>query len=258
MADCLQTFPARQLVVRDPDGMPRASLSCTRTDKFAAFASSGDLAQLPTWDDLAGGDERNSVATGGYRGAFEPDGGWFTLMSMNGDPTGRQRGLAVALLAAARTAARKLGARVAGLFRPTGYGAWKRDLWLACGARPSTRLARHLCGPDLFDHYCRRTAITGGPADPWLRLVARHAGVRFRGPRANALSVAVPPETWRRYRDEWRPDRWYCAGRLDGREIWECGETGHWKLDETGVVYRECNWFGEASEAGPADRLTEE
>lgn len=214
LADYAQVFPEGQLIIKDNDGIPIATLTTNRINW------DGDPESLTTWDDIAGG----SVEIGNYRNTYTPDGNTLVLMSMNVHPDHQGNGYAKTLVEQIQATAKKLGVNhVISPFRPTNYGDYKRQY-----------------GDPGFDAYCGMTREDGFPVDGWLRNLARN-GMQPLKIAEKSMKVIVPTSQFEEYKINYNPQSW----KQIGDDMWECGEVGTWQVSNGNAVYTENNIWGE-------------
>lgn len=208
-------FPQGQLLLKDRIwGKAYASLSLNR------IFWDGNPAQLPNWDTVAG-DPTD------YSTTYQPQGNTLVLMSMNIRPDYQGLQLPAKMIDHTLATAHALGIEhVIGSFRPSGYGAAKKE-----------------AGYQLdFAEYCA-TVKPGSdkPVDPWLRSLA-WKGMRMMAVDHQAMVVPVPIGIWKGYMGFYKPGEWVETAE----NVWECGEVGKWTVDpQNGVAtYQESNVWG--------------
>lgn len=216
LAEYSRIFPEGQLIVKDENNFPIATLTTNRIDW------DGNPDSLETWDKVAGG----SVEVGDYGDTFNSNGNTLVLMSMNVNPNYQGNGYAKMLIEQIQATAKKLGIKhIISPFRPNNYGEHK---------------IQH--GDPGFDAYCAMTREDGFPVDGWLRNLARN-GMRPLKIAGKSMEVAVPTSQFEEYKINYNPQNWKQIG--DG--MWECGEVGTWQVSNGKAVYTENNIWGEIS-----------
>lgn len=209
-----RVFAAGQLVLKDSDGLEKASLSMNQ------IFWDGEIKTLPTWDEVAG------VPTD-YSETYEPTGNTLVLMSMNVHPDSKGQRLPSKLVEACKDLAKNLDVEhLIGSFRPSGFGIAKRGM-----------------GYDLdFWEYClMKRHNSEKPVDPWLGSLW-HMGMEVLDEDLKAMTVQVPMLEFWKYQDTYNQEYWEEIGS----GVWECGEVGKWTLDaKSGLaVYQESNLWG--------------
>jgi len=213
-------FPEGQLMVRGASGNPLATLTMNRINW------DGDIASLPSWDEVAGA----NVSNGDYATTYTPDGNALIMMSMNVDPDFQKQGYASQLSAAAKDQAKQLGATyLLSPFRPTEFGKYKAETGLS---------------DDAFGEYCAMVReLDGLPIDSWLRSLTRNGMCQLKVQEVS-MQVSLPLGEFDTYRDTnfkgaYHPERWYQQG-----DTWECREVGSWEVIGDQAVYTEKNLWG--------------
>jgi len=202
--------------MKDAQGHYAASLSLNKINW------DGDIAHLPSWDDVAG-DPTD------YSKTYIPNGNTLVLLSMN--VAGEYKGLQLPskMIDAAVHAAKSLDvAHLIGSFRPSGYGEVKKGM------------------PDLdFETYCMlKKHGSDKPLDHWLGSLW-HMGMKMLAVDDKAMTVSVPISEFEVYKQsDWKEIQ---------PGIWECGEVGTWKVNEKSgmATYQESNVWGSLPLSGP-------
>lgn len=209
-----EIFPEGQLLIKGADCTLYASLSMNRINW------NGDTTTLPTWDEVAG--EPTS-----YENTYQLNGNTLVMMSMNVNPSFKGEGYARMLIEEAKKVAEKLGTSfLLGSFRPNEYGVHKMKY-----------LSRHLN----FEEYCNSKRDDGWPIDGWLRNLSRN-GMKPYAVDYKAMVVEISLSEFNDLRNKYNKNIWLELNP----NIWECGEVGSWKIDESKglAVYQESNLWG--------------
>jgi len=157
------------------------------------------------------------------------------LIAMHIRPDYQGQGLSQRIIDAQRGLAASLGyAHIVSPFRPSEYGAYKRDSHTAHSQ-------------EAFAAYCALTRQDGLPVDAWLRAL-RRSGMRPLRPEARSFLISGSVAAFEAFRRSYRPEQWYEP--VPG--TYECGQTATWYVDEgRGVVTSvEPNLWGEIPLAG--------
>jgi hypothetical protein len=118
------------------------------------------------------------------------------------------------LLRDIQTRSERLGfAHVISPFRPSNYGAYKREQ-----QQPHSE--------ELFTRYCNTKDETGQPIDPWLRTLSRN-GVSPLKIEMRSVQIERPLYVFESLKKNFRPNDWYKTSL----NTWECGETATWYTD---------------------------
>ena len=99
-------------------------------------------------------------------------------------------------------------------FRPSEYGRYKLESGL-------------LHSQETFTDYCYRKREDGLPVDGWLRALTRNRMVMLK-PEVESFSVTRPLDRFDEFRKKHKPNQWYQPAP----DVWECGETQTWYVDE--------------------------
>jgi len=216
----------------------------------------GNAGDLPTWDEVAG-----EAVT--YEETYVPDGNTLALMSISVDPATRGKGVYRDLILQAQDLARiSQIERLVGDFRPSGFGAYKRNTGFF-DFEEYCRTTRSEAEPNYLNIKLPALKKDDQPQDPWLRAVKR-LGMTELAADPRAMVVPASTEELDNYRETYKPEDWwkvtdpeqisYLLGWHQPHqdiesveEIWECGETGTWYVDRThgAAVYIESNLWGE-------------
>jgi GNAT superfamily N-acetyltransferase len=210
---CL-VFPEGQLVVKDVQGVPLASLSMNKINW------DGDSESLPSWDDVAGDPTT-------YERTYISNGNTLALMSMNVNPEYQGAGYARMLIEKAKLLAQELGVEnLIGSFRPNEYGNHK--------AIYGTKALG-------FEKYASFKRDDGLPIDAWLRNLTRNGMMPLKVDH-HAMTVTVTLDELAVYAKTYKLDMW----KEVSPNVWECGEVGSWHIDTVrGVAtYLESNLWG--------------
>lgn len=209
LAGRAHVFAPGQLVLWDEQSnMPAASLSTNR------ISWNGDIAILPSWDDVAGDPTT-------YEHTYDPHGNTLTLMSMNVRPDLNGKGLARKLIEQVQCLAQDLQVQhLIGSFRPNEYGKYKLNT----------------ANPVGFAEYCALTRPDGLPVDGWIRNLTRN-GMKPLKVDSQAMIVSIPISEF----NQIKQPHWKLVN-----DQWECGEVGSWTVNEnTGLAtYIESNLWG--------------
>lgn len=207
-----KVFPEGQLVIKDESGKKiLATLSTNRINW------SGNIDELPCWDDVAG-------EPTDYSKTYVDDGNTLVLMSMNVHPEYQKEGLARKLIEEIKTQAKKLGViHLIGSFRPNEYGKFKTqsDNWKVD-----------------FEEYCKMIRDDGWPIDGWLRSLMKN-GMEPLITDRKAMTVTIITEEFLNLKSM-EPEKW----KEVAPGTWECQEVGFWKVTDDQAVYQECNLWG--------------
>ncbi|MFM0515356.1 hypothetical protein [Paraburkholderia sp. RL17-373-BIF-A] len=219
-----EVFPEGQLVVHEEfRGLrkPIASLSLQR------FNYDGDPSDLPTWQALSGTD-------GTFADTYCPDGNALAMMSIGILPELHKQGLANRLIDAALVLACELDVEhLMGSYRPSQLGAY---------------MVENVDGSPEF--YIQARRADGLPLDPWLRALTRK-GMELIRYDAEAMKIEVPLRQFNEYRlTPGMRSRVRHLATSDAGEIWLCGATGHFEINDRSVVYREANVWGKIGRLG--------
>lgn len=207
-----EVFPEGQLIIKDESSKKiLATLSTNRINW------SGNLDDLPCWDDVAG-------EPTDYSNTFMPAGNTLVLMSMNVHPDFQKEGLARQLIEEIKKQAKNLGiTHLIGSFRPNEYGKFKSqgENWKVD-----------------FEEYCKMTRDDGWPIDGWLRSLMKN-GMEPQIVDQKAMTVQISTTEFLNYKSM-KPEKW----KEVTPGIWECQEVGFWKVDGNQAIYQECNLWG--------------
>lgn len=215
IATIAERFSETQLLIRNPQKKPVATLTATRMNW------DGDPDSLTTWDDAVGG----GITNGDLTRSYDSNGNTICIISSAIDPAHRHKGLSKNLMTGIKRVAQELQVtHLIGPFRPNQYGQYRKD---------------H--GYISFADYCNLTRGDGEPYDAWLR-VAQRAGMQPLRIEENSMVIHASNEEFEGYKKTDHPSMW----RQTESGI-ECGETGLWVPDSDGkgYTYRESNqWRG--------------
>jgi GNAT superfamily N-acetyltransferase len=210
---CL-VFPEGQIVMKDTQGFPLASLSMNKINW------DGDSESLPSWDDVAGDPTT-------YERTYVPKGNTLVLMSMNVNPEYQGAGHARALIEKAKLLTQELGVDyLIGSFRPNEYGKHKAINGVkALG----------------FEEYASLKRDDGLSIDSWLRNLTRN-GMKPLKVDPYAMIVTVTLDDLAIYIKNYKSDMW----KEVSPNVWECGEVGSWYIDvaQGSATYQESNLWG--------------
>ncbi|HSX40359.1 MAG TPA: GNAT family N-acetyltransferase [Candidatus Saccharimonadales bacterium] len=207
-------FPQGQLMIKDREGKPLASLSMNR------ISWNGNLTSLPSWDEVAG-----EPTT--YEKTYAQYGNTLVMMSMNVNPEHQGQGYARSLIAEAKQLGQTLGIEyIIGSFRPNEYGKHKLNF----GKKSAT-----------FKKYCELIRPDGLPVDAWLRNLSRN-GMKHLKVDKKAMVVPVTLKEFEEYKNSFNLNQWVEVEP----NTWECGEVGTWHVDVKNdtAVYIESNMWG--------------
>ncbi|MCA9331289.1 GNAT family N-acetyltransferase [Candidatus Saccharibacteria bacterium] len=211
--------PLGQLAVVSANGEIYASLSTNQIDW------SGEVGDLPSWDDVAG-DPTD------YSQTYAPEGNTTVLMSMNVHPDMQGQQLPSQLVHAITSKAQENEGMqyVIGSFRPSEFS----DTTLE---DPNTD----------FAEYVQAVREDGLPADKWLRVLTR-MGMTQLAVDEHAMRVSINVDEFTALRDASEAvsgQKWIVSKRPGLAPKTWCGETGFfYDLQEGGYVYMESNVWG--------------
>jgi len=215
IAERPMTFPEGQLLIKDC-GVMVASLSMNQ------IQWDGNIAALPTWDEVAG------QASTNYSETYQPNGNTLVMMSMNVAPEAKGKQLPTKMFDYVKLLSQQLGIEhMMGSFRPSGYGAAKQHALQA--------------GVDLpfWDYATSTQEGTDKPVDPWLRSLWWN-GMQMLKEDDKAMKVTVPLAEFQQYQQTFKPDKWIEVSP----GVWECEEVGTWTVQGDEATYKESNVWG--------------
>lgn len=205
-------FPEGHLLIKDHEALV-ASLSMNRINW------DGNIATLPTWDQIAGFEVTD------YSETFVPDGNTLVMMSMNVVPESKGQQLPSKMIEYVKLLAQEMGVeQLIGSFRPSGYG-----------------LAKKQYNFDLpFWQYCNmKKPGSEKPVDPWLRSLW-WSGMQMLQEDTQAMHFSVSVGEFEDYKKTYKPEVWIEIEP----GIWECEEVGVWTVDGEKATYLESNVWG--------------
>ncbi len=209
-------FPDGQRKITDLNGEVIAMISTNRINW------NGSIAELPTWDSVAGG----SIEKSNFSNTYIKNGNTLDIMSITVDPSMHGKGLATILFMEVIYIAKNLGVNhLICSFRPNLFGEYKYN--------NGYKLVS-------IDEYCKQTTVNGLPGDPWLRIASRYGMIPLKIENS-AIKVEVPLSKFYEYQKTHKPEAWFR--KPDGQ--WECGEAGCWTIKNNMATYVEPNLWGE-------------
>lgn len=220
LAGRAEVNPMGQLAIVGAEGDVWASLSTNKINW------SGDVEDLPSWDEVAG-------EPTDYSQTYIPDGNSVVLMSMNVSPDKQGLHLPAALVDQLVTSSKSDPSleHVIGSFRPSDFAA------------------ATLANPELeFEEYVKTLRTDGLPVDKWLRALTR-MGMTQLAIDHDAMRVNIDYHEFSEFKQAAEANTgqdWVMIDRAGPLYKYWCGETGFfYATRHKGITYQESNVWGE-------------